>query len=99
MLVFVLLGVTHCAKLVFIHTTVYRTYFNAIYSIFLQPVQLMCNGEGPVVHVTPLNLDWGQIPVLTDVVRVVTLSNESLVPSKFTAHMVNILIMFFKHSN
>lgn len=52
------------------------------------PVRLMCVGEGPVVHVTPLSLDWGQIPVLTDVSRVVTLSNESLIPSRFTAHMV-----------
>jgi len=54
----------------------------------------MCNGEGPVVHVTPLSLDWGQIPVLTDVVRVITLSNESLVPSRFTAHMVIYYIIF-----
>ena len=52
----------------------------------------MCIGEGPVVHVTPLSLDWGQIPVLTDVVRVIKLSNESLVPSKFTAHMVGYAI-------
>jgi len=41
-----------------------------------------------VVQVTPLSINWGEIPVLTDVSRVISLSNESLVPSKFTAHMV-----------
>ena len=67
----------------------------AVLSSFLlasfQPLQLMCNGEGPVVHITPLALDWGQIPVLTDVTRVIKLSNESSIPSKFTAHMVCLL--------
>ncbi|XP_013405663.1 hydrocephalus-inducing protein [Lingula anatina] len=52
------------------------------------PVQLICIGEGPVVHVTPLQLDWGQMPVLTDVSKTIKLSNESLIPAKFTAHMV-----------
>ncbi|XP_033625714.1 hydrocephalus-inducing protein homolog [Asterias rubens] len=46
-------------------------------------VQLMAIGEGPVVHVTPTELDWGQTPVLTDVIKIVTLSNESLIPAPF----------------
>ncbi len=46
-------------------------------------VQLMAIGEGPVVHVTPTELDWGQTPVLTDVTKIVTLSNESLIPAPF----------------
>ena len=54
----------------------------------LQAVQVTCIGEGPVVHVTPLNLEWGQVPVLNDIPKVVHLSNESLIPAKFTAHMV-----------
>ncbi|CAH1779299.1 unnamed protein product [Owenia fusiformis] len=52
------------------------------------PVHLSCIGEGPVVHVMPLNLDWGQIPVLTEVSKTLLLSNESLIPAKFTSHMV-----------
>ena len=48
----------------------------------------MCVGEGPVVHMTPSRLDWGTIPVLLDVSLCVTLSNESLIPSEFTARMV-----------
>ncbi|XP_046359897.2 hydrocephalus-inducing protein homolog isoform X3 [Haliotis rufescens] len=52
------------------------------------PVHVTCIGEGPVVHTTPLELDWNVIPVLTDVPNVVTLANESLIPAKFTAHMM-----------
>ncbi|XP_064641495.1 hydrocephalus-inducing protein-like isoform X2 [Lineus longissimus] len=52
------------------------------------PVQISCIGEGPVVHVEPLEINWGQIPVLTDTPATIYLSNESLIPAKFTAHMV-----------
>lgn len=41
-----------------------------------------------MVHVMPLEMDWGTIPVLVDAPRTVRLSNESLIPAKFTAHMV-----------
>ncbi len=54
-------------------------------------VHLACIGEGPVVHIMPLDLDWGQIPVLTDTPKIIRLSNESLIPAKFAAHMVRIL--------
>ena len=40
-----------------------------------------------MVHVMPLDMDWGQIPVLVDSPKTVRLSNESLIPAKFTAHM------------
>lgn len=55
--------------------------------ICVQPVHLTCVGEGPVVHVMPLEMDWGQVPVLEDCPKTVRLSNESLIPAKFTAHM------------
>ena len=51
-------------------------------------MHLSCVGEGPVVHVMPLDMDWQHIPVLTDTPKTVRLSNESLIPAKFTAHMI-----------
>lgn len=53
-----------------------------------QPVHLTCIGEGPVVHVMPLSMDWGVIPVLTDMPRLLCLSNESLIPARFSADML-----------
>lgn len=49
----------------------------------------MCIGEGPVVHVTPPSLNWNQVPVLTEISKVVTVSNESLIPAHFTTEMVS----------
>ncbi|PIK52781.1 putative hydrocephalus-inducing protein-like [Apostichopus japonicus] len=65
----------------------------AEFSIFgsIQPplqVQLMCVGEGPVVHVDPVELDWGQTPVLSDLSKSVVLSNESLIPAPFICAMM-----------
>lgn len=51
-------------------------------------VHISCIGEGPVVHMTPQKLDWGTIPVLTDMPEKIVLSNESLIPAKFTANML-----------
>ncbi|XP_035679087.1 LOW QUALITY PROTEIN: hydrocephalus-inducing protein homolog [Branchiostoma floridae] len=51
-------------------------------------VHVCCVGEGPVVHVAPTELDWGDIRVLTDVHRTVQLSNESLIPAPFSAQMM-----------
>ncbi|XP_074644164.1 hydrocephalus-inducing protein homolog [Tubulanus polymorphus] len=51
-------------------------------------VHISCIGEGPVVHITPENLDWGVIPVLADTPQTIVLSNESLIAAKFTAHML-----------
>ena len=53
-----------------------------------QPVHLACVGEGPVVLIMPLTLDWQNIEVLTDTHRVVRLSNESLIPARFTARLL-----------
>lgn len=49
-------------------------------------VTLRCIGEGPVVHIIPMDMNLGEIPVLTDVSRTLRLTNESLIPAKFTAH-------------
>lgn len=57
--------------------------------VYLQTVFLRCVGEGPVVHVAPLAMNWGTIPVLTDSSRVMVLSNESLIPARFKAYMVS----------
>lgn len=56
--------------------------------LFVQPVYVHCIGEGPVIHLTPSSLDWGQIQVLTEVSKIVKVSNESLIPAHFTAEMV-----------
>ncbi|XP_068116429.1 hydrocephalus-inducing protein homolog [Hyperolius riggenbachi] len=51
-------------------------------------VFLLCTGEGPVIHVHPSELDFGSIPVLTDIYRTLRLSNQSLIPAPFQASMV-----------
>lgn len=45
-------------------------------------------GEGPVVHVMPLDMDWHHIQVLTDTPKTVRLTNESLITASFTAEML-----------
>ena len=61
------------------------------FAVCFQAVHVMCVGEGPVVNVNPLALDWGDVPVLTDLEKTIVLSNESFIPAKFTAHMVKML--------
>eukprot|EP00794_Sanderia_malayensis_P018879 gene18879-20779_t len=52
------------------------------------PVQLSCIGEGPVVHVSALDIDFGAIPVLEDATQYIRLSNESLIPAECFCEMV-----------
>nr|XP_023682867.1 hydrocephalus-inducing protein-like isoform X2 [Paramormyrops kingsleyae] len=54
------------------------------------PLELIISGvgEGPVLHISPTELDFGSIPVLTDVPRTVRLLNQSPIPAPFLAHMV-----------
>lgn len=54
-----------------------------------QGVQIQCVGEGPVIHVMPTHVDYGTIPVLSDVSKIVQLSNESLIPAQFSCSMVS----------
>ena len=57
--------------------------------VCVQHAHVTCIGEGPVVQMTPSKLDWGTIPVLLDSPQSIILSNESLIPAKYTAHMVS----------
>ncbi|KTG35348.1 hypothetical protein cypCar_00023228 [Cyprinus carpio] len=49
---------------------------------------LSCVGQGPSVSVTAAKLNFGCIPVLTDVTRTLQLSNDSPIPARFFAQMV-----------
>ncbi|XP_046889403.1 hydrocephalus-inducing protein homolog [Hypomesus transpacificus] len=51
-------------------------------------VLLSCIGKGPEVLVATTHLDFGSIPVLTDVSRTLQLCNESPIPALFSAQMV-----------
>ncbi|XP_028665442.1 hydrocephalus-inducing protein homolog [Erpetoichthys calabaricus] len=52
-------------------------------------VQLACIGEGPVVHVSSMEVDFGNIPVLKDVSRTLKLSNQSPIAANYRAKMVS----------
>ncbi|KAI1889973.1 hypothetical protein AGOR_G00168420 [Albula goreensis] len=49
---------------------------------------LSCIGEGPVVHVDTMGVDFGSIPVLKDVSRTLRLCNQSPITARFLAQMV-----------
>ncbi|XP_030621187.1 hydrocephalus-inducing protein homolog [Chanos chanos] len=53
------------------------------------PLELLlsCTTEGPLVDCTPAKVDFGRIPVLTDVSRTLRLSNRSPIPGRFLAQM------------
>ncbi|XP_028813720.1 hydrocephalus-inducing protein homolog [Denticeps clupeoides] len=51
------------------------------------PLLLRCVGEGPEVLISSLGLDFGTIPVLTDVSSILQLSNRSPIPARFNAQM------------
>ncbi|XP_047385193.1 hydrocephalus-inducing protein homolog isoform X1 [Sciurus carolinensis] len=46
-------------------------------------------GEGPVIHVHPTQVDFGNIYVLKDSSRILTLSNQSFIPALFRARMAH----------
>ncbi|XP_026221932.1 hydrocephalus-inducing protein homolog [Anabas testudineus] len=52
-------------------------------------VILSCIGQGPVVHIQSPQLDFGKVPVLTDITRTLHLLNQSPIPAHFTACMNN----------
>ncbi|XP_029009061.1 hydrocephalus-inducing protein homolog isoform X2 [Betta splendens] len=52
-------------------------------------VALSCIGQGPVVLIQSPQLNFGKIPVLTDITRTLLLSNQSPIPAHFTACMIN----------
>ncbi|XP_034444093.1 hydrocephalus-inducing protein homolog [Hippoglossus hippoglossus] len=61
----------------------------AVYGSAHPPLEVVLSsiGQGPVVHVQNPQLDFGKIPVLTDVTRTLHLSNQSPTPANFTARM------------
>ncbi|XP_028440234.1 hydrocephalus-inducing protein homolog [Perca flavescens] len=66
-----------------------RTLRIAVFGSFQPPLEvvLSCIGQGPIVHVESPQLDFGTIPVLTDITRTLHLSNQSPIPARFTACM------------
>ncbi|XP_055993028.1 hydrocephalus-inducing protein homolog [Sorex fumeus] len=46
-------------------------------------------GEGPVIYVHPLELDFGSIYVLQNFSKVLNLSNQSFIPALFRAYMAH----------
>ncbi|XP_049580395.1 hydrocephalus-inducing protein homolog [Syngnathus scovelli] len=69
------------------HHTLYIALFGSIHSPL--EVVLSCTGRGPIVylHCPGQQLEFGKIPVLTDVAKSLPLSNHSPIPAYFTAHM------------
>nr|XP_019962004.1 PREDICTED: hydrocephalus-inducing protein homolog [Paralichthys olivaceus] len=61
----------------------------AVFGSALPPLEvvLSCIGQGAVVHVQNQQMDFGRIPVLTDVMKTLQLSNQSPIPANFTARM------------
>ncbi|KAM7413943.1 hypothetical protein PAMA_018980 [Pampus argenteus] len=59
----------------------------AVFGSVQPPLEVVLSfiGQGPIVHVKSRQLDFGRIPVLTDVTRALHLSNQSPIPARFTA--------------
>ena len=52
-----------------------------------------------MIHVMPNLVDYSTITVLTDVSKVVKLSNESLIPAQFSCTMVSHVFIRFTLTN
>ncbi|KAM6228175.1 hydrocephalus-inducing protein-like [Porphyrio hochstetteri] len=50
-------------------------------------ISLVATGEGPVVHVYPSEIDFGNIQVLEDASRTLYLSNQTVIPASFWAEV------------
>jgi len=51
-------------------------------------VKAECIGEGPVIFVDPVSLDWGIIPVLSPIAKKLIVTNQSLIPAYIESIMV-----------
>lgn len=47
-------------------------------------------GEGPVISVSPSQLDWGLVQVLTPISKTITLTNESAIRAEFQTVLVRL---------
>ncbi|XP_070307131.1 hydrocephalus-inducing protein homolog isoform X1 [Odocoileus virginianus] len=78
-----------------LETQVPGEYRSTVYiSIFgSQDPPMVCHlksiGEGPVIYVHPSQVDFGNIYVLKDSLRVLNLSNQSFIPALFKAYMAH----------
>ena len=52
-----------------------------------------------MIHAVPNLVDYGTVPVLTDVSKVVKLANESLIPAQFSCTMVSYVFIGFTLTN
>ncbi|KAM8861524.1 hydrocephalus-inducing protein homolog isoform 3-T3 [Synchiropus picturatus] len=52
-------------------------------------VKFICIGQGPLLHIQSRQLDFGKIPVLTDVTRTLQLFNQSPIPARFTVELTH----------
>nr|XP_029134421.1 hydrocephalus-inducing protein homolog [Labrus bergylta] len=68
-----------------LHHTLRIAVFGSIQPPLVVP--LSCIGQGPIVHVQNPQLNFGIIPVLTDITRALHLSNQSPIPAHFTARV------------
>ncbi|KAM6177458.1 hydrocephalus-inducing protein homolog [Erethizon dorsatum] len=50
---------------------------------------LKITGQGPVIYVHPMQVDFGNVYVLQDSPRILNLSNQCCIPALFRAHMAN----------
>ncbi|XP_075998116.1 hydrocephalus-inducing protein homolog [Genypterus blacodes] len=68
-----------------LHHTVHIAVFGSV----LPPLEVVvsCFGQGPTVHVQSSRVNFGKIPVLTDITRTLHLFNQSPLPACFTARM------------
>lgn len=57
--------------------------------MWLQICNVKSFGEGPVVYIHPMELDFGSIYVLQDSSRVLNLCNQAFIPARFRAYMVS----------
>ena len=62
--------------------------YNLLMTFHNQVVHLTAFGEGPVVHVANQTIQFNTIPVLTDQTKTIKLTNESLIPARFSCEMV-----------
>ncbi|CAH8852927.1 unnamed protein product [Trichobilharzia szidati] len=51
-------------------------------------IPVRCVGEGPVLHVEQTKLDWGTIPVLQPIIKVLKITNESCIDAVYTTKML-----------
>lgn len=51
--------------------------------------QINCLSQGPVVQINPKDIDWGLTTVLTDSIREILISNESLIEARYSVIMVS----------